>query len=115
MAQPVIPKDSTLFSLLKSSFDKHEEDNNIDFYYEHNVPKMLSREGPKAAVGDVNGMVWMIFISEELLFIRGQLYLQTRTEGLKKRMSRDLNSSVILKMKPSFFSTQITTATWISI
>ncbi len=55
VSQPALAKDSTLFSLLKSGFDKHEEDNNIDFYYEHNVPKLLSREGPKASVGDLNG------------------------------------------------------------
>jgi hypothetical protein len=39
VAPPVNIPDSTLFSLIKSNFDKHEEDNNIDFYYEHNVPK----------------------------------------------------------------------------
>jgi hypothetical protein len=27
----------------------------IDFYEERNIPRLLSREGPKAAVGDVNG------------------------------------------------------------
>src|SRR4029077_19924097 len=40
VAQPALPKDSTLSNIVKSNFDKHEEDNNIDFYYEHNVPKM---------------------------------------------------------------------------
>ena len=38
-----------------SDFDKHVEDNYTDFYYERNVPEMLSREGPKAATGDING------------------------------------------------------------
>ena len=40
---------------VKSSFEKHQEDDNLDFDYERNIPEMLSREGPKAAVGDVNG------------------------------------------------------------
>jgi hypothetical protein len=50
----VTPAPPSLLVAENSRFDKHTEDNNIDFYYERNVPKMLSREGPKAAVGDVN-------------------------------------------------------------
>ena len=36
-------------------FEKHTEDDYIDFYYERNLPEMLSREGPEIAKGDVNG------------------------------------------------------------
>lgn len=42
------------FSVQPSPFDQQVEDDYVDFYNERNVPKMLSREGPKAAVGDVN-------------------------------------------------------------
>lgn len=44
-----------MMRVLASNFEKHVEDANVDFYYERNLPKLLSREGPKAAVGDVNG------------------------------------------------------------
>jgi hypothetical protein len=48
---------STNFSIdsIKSSFDKHVEDDYVDFYYERNIPEMLSREGPKGTSADVNG------------------------------------------------------------
>ena len=40
---------------VSSSFGRHREDDHVDFYYERNIPELLSREGPRAAVGDVNG------------------------------------------------------------
>jgi hypothetical protein len=50
---PVAP--TPILKVVAHSFDKHTEDGNIDFYYERNLPKLLSREGPKATVGDING------------------------------------------------------------
>ncbi|GAB2818545.1 VCBS repeat-containing protein [Ferruginibacter profundus] len=46
---------ATIFSPLPTIFDKHQENDVVDFYAERNIPRMLSQEGPKAAVGDVNG------------------------------------------------------------
>jgi enediyne biosynthesis protein E4 len=36
-------------------FIAHKEDTYIDFYTERNIPMMLSKEGPKMAIGDING------------------------------------------------------------
>jgi hypothetical protein len=46
---------SHLLDSVPSSFLKHEEDDYVDFYFERNIPEMLSREGPRAASADVNG------------------------------------------------------------
>lgn len=43
-----------LFKPIKGLLPAHMEDEYIDFYYERNIPMMLSKEGPKIAVGDVN-------------------------------------------------------------
>jgi hypothetical protein len=51
-----IQKDQQPYFLsIKTDFEKHRENDVIDFYQERNIPRLLSREGPKAAVGDVNG------------------------------------------------------------
>lgn len=36
-------------------FDKHEENEYDDFFAEKNIPMMLSTDGPKTAIADVNG------------------------------------------------------------
>ena len=44
-----------LFVESPSRFEKHVEDDHVDFYAERIIPRMLSQEGPKAATGDLNG------------------------------------------------------------
>lgn len=69
--------ENKFFQPLSAPFNKHVEDEYIDFYYERGVPVMLSREGPKAAYGDVNGDglddVYICGAADQA----GQLYLQT--------------------------------------
>ncbi len=77
----------TLFSQINYSFDAHKEDEHIDFYQERNIPFMLSKQGPKTAVADVNkdGL--------EDIFLGGavgqpsQLYLQTSQGFVKKKVA----------------------------
>ena len=60
-----------------NNFDKHTEDDFVDFYTERNIPQMLSKEGPAGAVADVNkDGLDDIYISGTLKQA-GQLYLQT--------------------------------------
>jgi hypothetical protein len=44
-----------LEAVVNVPFSSHVEDALIDFYTERNVHEMLSQEGPKMAIGDVNG------------------------------------------------------------
>lgn len=53
--KPHTDTSTTLLTPADHPFDKHIEDDNLDFNYELNLPKMLSREGPKSAVGDLDG------------------------------------------------------------
>jgi hypothetical protein len=73
-----------LLETVSSPFDKHVEDDYVDFYYERNIPMMLSREGPKAALGDVNGDGLSDVYICGAAGTAGQLYLQTNNGFIKK-------------------------------
>ena len=74
-----------------SLFEAHSEDAYVDFFNERNIPFMLSKQGPKAAVADVNGD------GQDDIFIGGakdqasQLYIQTAT-GFVKEQIPDFNT-----------------------
>jgi hypothetical protein len=75
----------TLLVKTTAGFEKHAEDDFVDFYTERNIPEMLSREGPKATCGDVNGDgLTDVFIAGTVKH-PGQLYLQTATGGFQKK------------------------------
>ncbi len=69
----------------KNTFDKHIEDDYDDFYYERNLPEILSKEGPKAAVGDVNGDGLPDIYIGGAAGQAGQLYLQTANGSFVKK------------------------------
>ncbi len=72
----------------KSTFDKHTEDDYNDFYYERNLPEILSKEGPKAAEGDVNGDGLPDLFIGGAAGEAGQLYLQTTSGGFIKKLEK---------------------------
>jgi enediyne biosynthesis protein E4 len=76
---------ASIFSLVSNSFEKHRENDHIDFYYERNIPRMLSREGPKAACSDVNGDGLPDIYIGGAAGQGGQLYLQTTSGGFVKK------------------------------
>jgi hypothetical protein len=53
--QPESFSETALLSIDPQQFAPHKENDHVDFYAERNIPVMLSREGPGAAVADVNG------------------------------------------------------------
>lgn len=77
---PSIP----LFDSVASGMDRHREDDYTDFYYERNIPVMLSREGPKAAVADVNADgLQDVYVGGTKGF-PGKLYLQEKDGSFHK-------------------------------
>ena len=79
-----------LFTQIPASFEKHTEDDYVDFFYERNVPEMVSCEGPKATTGDVNGDGLEDVYIGGTAAQSGQLYLQTA------------DGKYVLKQQPAF-------------
>ncbi|MBI5917650.1 MAG: CRTAC1 family protein [Bacteroidetes bacterium] len=90
-----LPKGKKLLEEAPCSFAQHHEDGFVDFYQEGLTFRMVSREGPRAAVADVNGD------GREDVFIGGakgqpgQLYLQNAAGGFAQsdRKTFDQDSS----------------------
>ncbi|HEV8271001.1 MAG TPA: FG-GAP-like repeat-containing protein [Chitinophagaceae bacterium] len=81
MSSSILP---LLTEPVNQQFDKHDENTSfVDYYNERNVPVMLSREGPKAAVGDVNKDGLQDIFIGGAKGQAGQLYFQTKNGFIK--------------------------------
>jgi len=67
------------FEKTNTPFEKHREDDYIDFYTERNIPVMLSREGPHADTADVNKDGLTDLFIGGAAGQAGMLYVQTKT------------------------------------
>ncbi len=89
---PIIPeakkdKVDPVLTKVKSNFEKHADDDLVDFYNERNIPRILSKEGPKATVADVNGDgLEDVYIAGSPKHA-GQLYLQNKNGGFDKKIT----------------------------
>ena len=75
----------TLFTRVPADFDRHIENESLDFYSERGIPRTLSREGPKATVGDVNGDGMDDIFIGGVPGRPGQLYIQTPEGRFSKK------------------------------
>ncbi len=78
---------TSLLKEVENTMEKHREDDYIDFYYERNLPEMLSREGPHIAVADVNNDQLEDVYIGGAKGQAGQLYLQN-SNGFNKKQEK---------------------------
>ncbi|MEP6725210.1 MAG: VCBS repeat-containing protein, partial [Bacteroidota bacterium] len=90
LAPPLHP----LLTPVNTLFEKHTEDDYIDFYYERNLPEMLSREGPKAANSDLNGDGLTDLYIGGTPGHTGQIYLQAPDGKFQKKEQPAFNQFI---------------------
>lgn len=76
---------NALLTKVKNNFDKATEDQFTDFYHEPCIPEMLSRQGPKCTIGDVNKDGLQDVYIGGAAGQPGQLYLQTSSGHFIKK------------------------------
>jgi len=85
LTKPPVIQSQSLFKEEVQQFEKHIEDSLfVDYYVERNIPIMLSREGPKAAVADVNKDGMQDIFIGGAKGQAGQLYIQSKNGFIKK-------------------------------
>jgi enediyne biosynthesis protein E4 len=85
VVEKIVDKPPPLFEEVPPLFDKNTDDDFTDFYREKAIPQMLSHDGPKAAVADVNGDGLEDIYIGGTVAMPGQLYLQNNVGGFVKK------------------------------
>jgi hypothetical protein len=75
---------STILKPVANTMAKHTEDDYTDFYYERNLPEILSKEGPQIGKADVNNDGLDDVYIGGAKGQAGQLYLQTTNGFIRK-------------------------------
>ncbi|MFM6925560.1 MAG: VCBS repeat-containing protein [Ferruginibacter sp.] len=75
----------SFFEKINTSFEKHSDDDFIDFYSERGIAQMHSHEGPKAAVADINGDGLDDIYIGGTRSKPGQLYIQNGSGNFVKK------------------------------
>ncbi len=75
---------STMLKPVANAMEKHTEDDYTDFYYERNLPEILSKEGPQIGKADVNNDGLDDVYIGGAKGQAGQLYLQTTNGFIRK-------------------------------
>ncbi len=77
-----------------AGFEKHTEDDFVDFYQARNIPVMLSKEGPRAAVADINDDGLDDVFIGGAKNQPGQLYIQNAT-GFMKQSGKEFEADKV--------------------
>ena len=87
-----VKKEEQFLLPLKSNFERHQENDYVDFYTERNIPRMLSREGPKASVGDVNADGREDIVIGGSVGHAAQVYIQKADGSFEKKEEKAFNA-----------------------
>jgi hypothetical protein len=75
-----------VFTEVAQNFDKHQENEHIDFYAERMLPRLLSREGPATATADINGDGKLDLFIGAAKDLGGQIYIQQANGSFSKKL-----------------------------